>query len=178
MTPVPSRPPAAAGRPEVEILLWPDDADRREEARRTGRPRLLLLDPGTTPPGPDAGEDWAWSPVTERDLASRLQRLAALSSPIGAAQIDDEGVLRFAGRTVRLPSIEAALMRCLTEPPHRLRTRQDLLAAGWTDAARGRRSLDSRVLHLRRRIEPLGLSVASVRGRGFAVVLVDVGGPV
>jgi DNA-binding winged helix-turn-helix (wHTH) protein len=60
-------------------------------------------------------------------------------------------------------------MRCLGEPPIGVRRREDLALAAWGDARRVRRSLDSRILSLRRRIAPLGLSIATVRGEGFVL---------
>lgn len=166
-------PSAGATRPEVELLRWPADADRREELRRAGRPRLLLLLADVPPPtDTDDHEDWAWLPVDERDLFARLRRLAAVSPPPGeldlaALAVDEDGVLRGAARLVPLPPVEAALLGVLLDPPVRIRSRQELSAAAWGRADRRRRSLDSRVLTLRRRIAPVGLAVHVVRGRGF-----------
>lgn len=173
MTRRPASPSATgAGRLETEILRWPEDAERREAARREGRPRLLLLTPGTPPPAPEAGEDWAWSPIDERDLASRLRRLSAPTPPPAAldVHVDADGVLRTAGRLLPLPTTEAALLRCLSERPVGVRHREDLARAAWGGTERAHRSLDSRILSLRRRIAPLGLAIAAVRGQGFVLV--------
>lgn len=169
----PAARPSGGGRgPEVEILRWPEDGERREDARRVGRPRLLLLEPGTAPPPPEALEDWAWSPIDERDLASRLRRLSVSSPipPVPDVTVDADGVLRTAGRIVPLPPIEAALMRSLSESPGSVRRREELARAAWGGEVRVRRSLDSRVLSLRRRIAPVGLGIVTVRGEGFVLV--------
>lgn len=45
--------------------------------------------------------------------------------------------------------------------------RDQLARAGWPDGAPGRNALDVHVLRLRRRIEPLGLVIKTVRSRGY-----------
>jgi hypothetical protein len=63
-------------------------------------------------------------------------------------------------------------LRLLADPPERLCSREDLQRAAWGDIPHRRRSLDSRVFVLRRRLAPHGLAVPVVRGRGFVL---DVG---
>lgn len=163
----------------VEILRWPEDHERRQELRRGARPRLLLLAPDTSPPPPEAGEDWVWTPVDERDLASRLRRLARPATASGRPfpMIDDDGVLRTPGRLLLVPPVEAALLRCLAEQPGRVRSREDLRRAAWGGAPRVERSLDSRVLSLRRRIRSHHLTIVAVRGQGFVLDVVPGDGP-
>lgn len=171
-SPAPRPAPGTPAGP-VEILRWPEDQARRDEARREGRPRLLLLEPGTAPPPPEEAEDWAWSPIDERDLSRRLRRLSGrpATPPPGDVTVDADGVLRTAGRIVPLPAVEAALVRCLCAPPIGPRRREELAEAAWGGAPRARRSLDSRILALRRRIAPTGLVIATVRGEGFVLVV-------
>jgi DNA-binding response OmpR family regulator len=45
--------------------------------------------------------------------------------------------------------------------------RDDLTRAGWPVEAPGRNALDVHILRLRRRIDALGLSVRTVRSRGY-----------
>lgn len=159
----------------AEILRWPADAVRREELRRHGHPRLLLLDPGAVPPVRDDDlEDWTWTPTDERDLFARLNRLTLRARPpVGPAPgwvtLGDDGVLAVGDQRVVLPPAEAAILGVLAEAPGQLRSRAVLETAVWGDRAHGRRALDSRMFTLRARIEPLGLEIHSVRGRGFTL---------
>ena len=45
--------------------------------------------------------------------------------------------------------------------------RDDLTRAGWPGDNPGRNALDVHILRLRRRVEPLGLSIRTVRSRGY-----------
>lgn len=168
--PSPRRAPASAG---AEILRWPADAARREELRLEGRPRVLVLDPDGLPPTTtDEREDWTWTPVDERDLFSRLQRLAALATP-DDVDLDDlvvrDGKACLAGLAVPLPPLEARLLAVLVEPPRRVRSRAEVHEALWGGEPRVRRALDSRIFTLRRRLAPLGVTIVAVRRRGFAL---------
>lgn len=171
LPPETSRHPGVGGL-GAEILRWPEDGERRRELQLQGHPRLLLLAPDAQPPPPEAGEDWAWSPIDERDLATRLRRLARPGDPSDGLtlHVDVDGVLRTSGRILPLPPVEAALLRCLAERPGRARSRAELHGAAWGGAPRATRSLDSRILSTRRRIRPLRLGIVAVRGQGFVLV--------
>jgi hypothetical protein len=167
---------------DAEILQWPADAERRELLRRAGIPRLLVLEAGEVPPAPaDDLEDWIWLPTDERDLFSRLRDLSGRStgSALGAGTVvvREDGTAWIAGQPLTLPPAEAALLRCLADPPERLCTRGELARAAWGEVPHERRSLDSRIFVLRRRLAAHGLAILSVRGRGF-VLTVPTRGPV
>ena len=164
-------PPPGAG---AEILQWPADAARRDELRRTGVPRLLVLDAGEIPPPPmDDLEDWIWLPADERDLFSRLRDLAgrgaATALAPGTVTVGEDGMAWIAGHPLSLPPAEAGLLRCLADPPERLCTREELHEAAWGGVPHERRSLDSRIFVLRRRLAPHGLAIHAIRGRGFVL---------
>lgn len=166
---------AAADHRDVEILAWPDHDTRRRQLASEGAPRLLLLERGTRPPSDlDRLEDWIWLPADERDVFARLRRLAARSTRIdlgsGGLTLTD-GLLQVGRHQLRLPPVEAALLARLGSPPESLHTREELAEAAWGDDTRSRRSLDSRVLSLRRRLTPLGLEIRAVRGRGFVLTV-------
>lgn len=166
------------------IVHWPDPSGILPVLRARRQPRLVLVPHGVAPPPAfDELEDWLWVPADERDLYSRLQRLEArvrsLPVDLHALTLTADDVLTDGNRSLALPPVEAALVGCLLEPPQRVRSRADLRAAAWGDTPHTVRSLDSRILALRRRVAPLGLAVHSVRGQGFVlgVLATDAGGP-
>jgi hypothetical protein len=168
------RTPGVTAVAAVEILRWPADADRREELRRHGHPRLLVLDPGAVPPARvDDREDWVWTPTDERDLFARLNRLGLRARPRdlapGDVVVGEDDVAVVGELRVPLPPAEARILRVLADPPGRLRTRPALEEAVWAGRAHGARALDSRMFTLRARLVPVGLAIASIRGRGFVL---------
>lgn len=164
--------------PDALILHWPADAALRDDLAARGIPRLLVLDAGAVPPpAVDDREDWVWLPTDERDVFSRLRRLSGRSAPSPAAGlvVGDDGVLVVGGGAVVLPPAEAAILRELAATPGRLCPRDRLAEAAWGDVPHERRSLDSRVFVLRRRLAAHGVAIHAVRGRGFVLTLA--GGP-
>ncbi len=134
------------------------------------QPRLLLLEDNAIPPQPeDCLEDWIRVPATEIDVRSRCTALAARAEQhvSAAPTLDDDGVLRFAGIWVPLPPVEARLTEALLQRFGAVVSRENLGRAGWADGAPGRNALDVHVLRLRRRIQPLGLAIRTVRSRGY-----------
>jgi hypothetical protein len=179
-----ARPADAIAAPGAgaEILQWPADAERREALYQAGIPRLLVLEAGQVPPTPgDDLEDWIWLPADERDLFSRLRDLASRGAPTALVpetiSVGEDGMAWIAGTALSLPPAEAAILRRLADPPERLCTREELHRAAWGDVPHERRSLDSRIFVLRRRLVPHGLAVHAVRGRGFVLALPPRGGP-
>ena len=155
---------------EVALVSWPTEADRRDELRAAGDPRLLLVDPGVPPPDvTDCCEDWLRVPCSESELAARLQTLRQRSAVhVGdVPSIDDDGVLRFRGGWTALPPVEARLVAALIDRFGAVVSRQVILKAGWAERPARRNALDVHMLRLRRRIAPLGLQVRTVRSRGY-----------
>jgi len=166
--------PPDATAPSVELLHWPADADRREELRREGRPRLLLLGPDDLPPGQTALEDWIRLPASERDVSARIQRLVQRAEPTdelhpGEVVVDEGGIARWARRSVALSPTEAKIVHRLAQAPGRLVTRDQLVTALWGDRPHQPHSLDSRIHRVRVRLQALGLEVRTIRGRGFVL---------
>ncbi|HEX7133068.1 MAG TPA: winged helix-turn-helix domain-containing protein [Iamia sp.] len=168
--------PPPVPSPGAEILQWPADAERRDALCRAGVPRLLVLEAGQVPPAPvDDLEDWIWLPADERDLFSRLRDLAGRGARTalapGAIAVGEDGMAWIAGHLLPLPPAEAAILRLLADPPERLCTREELHEAAWAGVPHVRRSLDSRIFVLRRRLVPHGLAIHAVRGRGFVLTV-------
>ncbi len=160
------------------MIRWPGEEDRLDRLRATRRPRLLLVEDGAAPPLPaDELEDWIRVPAQEIDMRARLAGLERRLHENGAAQpqIDDDGVLRMGDHWVSLPPVDHRLARVLVERFNAVVSRDALARAGWPDGTPARNALDVHVLRLRRRLEPLGLAIRTVRSRGYALEHADAG---
>lgn len=155
---------------EIELLRWPGDVARRAAAAERGTPRLLLVADGALPPRLDAGEDWIRVPADERDLLARMQRLAAgFDRRRRPPYLEADVVLRYGGRTVVVSAGEGAVLSPLIARFRELVTWDVLRSHLWPDATRTSRALSSRVFRVRARIEPIGLTIYTVRGRGVVL---------
>ena len=157
---------------DVALVRWPEDEGKRRELKSANRPRLLLVD--ALAPAPVSGdplEDWIRLPADDRDLRARLDALT-LRSGSGVdvfPELDDDGLLRLGDQWVALPPIEQRLAMALIERPSAVVSRETLARAGWPGETATRNALDVHMLRLRRRIEPLGLSIRTVRSRGYVL---------
>lgn len=169
------------------MLKWPDEQARRSRISQAGEPRLLLVPEGEEPPAVvDCLEDWIRIPATENEVRARVDALAVRSQvhlpnghgghegdndhderPGPAPALDDFGVLRLNGSWVALPPLEARLTEALLERLGAVTSRELLVRAGWPAGAPGRNALDVHVLRLRRRLQPVGLAIRTVRSRGY-----------
>ena len=155
---------------DVVLVRWPAEAERRARLQQAGTPRLLLVDEhGAPPPPDDCLEDWIRIPADDGDVRHRLEGLAHRAGfhVSDAPDLDADGVLRFAGAWVSLPPVEARLTRALVDRFGAVVGREALAKAGWPDGAPGRNALDVHVLRLRRRLTTVGLSIKTVRSRGY-----------
>lgn len=168
---------------DVTMLRWPEEAGRRRSISQSRMPRLLLVADGEDPPPvDDCLEDWIRVPAAESEVQARIDALAARGQahsangngngheqPAGPTtpEIDDFGVLRLHGAWVALPPLEARLAEALLERMGAVTSRETLVRAGWPAGAPGRNALDVHVLRLRRRLQPVGLAIRTVRSRGY-----------
>lgn len=156
----------------VTVVDWPAGEARRQHLADWGRLRLLRLDADVPAPHvTDPNEDWIRVPCTEEDIAARVRMLRSrrTSGQPRAPRVDEYGVLRSDGLRKPLAPVEARLMRALLAEAGEVVTREELAAAGWPDDAPTRNAVDLRVMRLRRRVEPLGVMIRTVRGRGYVV---------
>lgn len=155
----------------VELVEWPGDEDRLSEVRRTEVPRLILVPAGVAPPlSTDVLEDWVRLPADDEDIQSRLRVLADRAVGLEDAKIpelDENGLLRANGQWVSLPPVEHRLMAVMIERYRAVVSRDSLAKAGWPNGMPGRNVLDVHIVRLRRRLIPLGLSIQTVRSRGY-----------
>ncbi len=155
---------------EVELVRWPEEEARRQVLREEHLPRLLLVSDGSPPDcGDDLLEDWIRVPADERDVCARVNRLRlrAESESVEVPTLDSDGVLHLGGDWVSVPPVEARLLAVLLEQHGVVVSREALNAIGWPDGTPRSSSLYVHVLRLRRRIAPLGLSIITVRSRGY-----------
>ncbi len=162
------------------MLRWPDEEARRSRISRAHQPRLLLVPDGEEPPAvADCLEDWIRIPAAENEVRARVDALAARSiahnpNADGHAPeetwrpvLDEFGVLRVNGSWVALPPVEARLTEALLRRLGAVTSRELLVRAGWPAGTSGRNALDVHVLRLRRRLQPVGLAIRTVRSRGY-----------
>lgn len=156
--------------PEVVLLRWPSEKDRRDLLAGSRTARLLLVEDGAAPPEPDdCVEDWIRVPAPDADVRQRVRALLHRSRrhTTSAPALDDDGVLRFGPAWVSLPPVEARLTTAFLERFGAVVSREALARAGWPEGAPGRNALDVHVLRLRRRLVPVSLVIRTVRSRGY-----------
>lgn len=83
--------------------------------------------------------------------------------------LEEHGLLRVGDRWAALSPLEEVLVRPLLASFGTVVSREELYATAWPEGDRGPRALDARMVRLRRRIAPLGLTLRSVRRRGFVL---------
>ena len=156
----------------VTVVDWPSGEAHRQHLADWGRLRLLRLEPGVPAPHvTDPNEDWIRVPCSDEDIAARSRMLRARRAgrQPRSPRVDEYGVLRADGLRRPLAPVEARLMRALLEEAGEVVTRGELAAAGWPGETPTRNAVDLRVMRLRRRVEPLGVMIRTVRGRGYVV---------
>jgi hypothetical protein len=164
---------------EVALVQWPAEQDRREELRRAGQPRLLLVERGAPPIPSDELEDWIRLPADDLDLRVRVEALRRRTDgDSGSTLLDDDGVLRVGDRWVSLPPVEARLTAALLDRFGAVVSRDALARSGWPGGSPRRNALDVHVLRLRRRLAPLRLAIRTVRSRGYLLERCDGSGGV
>ena|ERR1700681_2314345 len=158
----------AAATKDVVILHWPEQSDRIDDLERLGIPRLLLVEPGTTPPlSTSCIEDWLRLPVDEESLRARLTALAAHARrhPM-VPSLDEHGQLSHRGASVFLSLTDQRIAEVLIESFGHV-VSEELLLQRARPERRSDQTLRVNVSRLRRRIAPLGLAITCVRGHGY-----------
>ncbi len=155
---------------EPVALRWPIEEERRRKLADAGVPRLLVIDPSALPPAVESPlEDWIRAPASEVDRAARIEvlRRRAWGRNPDDPTVDENGIVRTESAWASVPPVEGRLVAALIERFGAVVSRDALCAAGWPDGGAERNVLDVRILRLRRRIEPIGLVVHTVRSRGY-----------
>jgi DNA-binding response OmpR family regulator len=155
---------------DVALVAWPAEAEWLERLRRTGQPRLLLIPSDADPPvsGEDL-EDWVRTPADPLEVHARVTTLKVRAARVARPQLDDSGRLYVGSHWVDLSPIEYRLVGPLLEYFGALVSRDELLNAAWPDAHPSPNQLDVHILRLRRRLEPTGLRLRTLRTRGYSL---------
>lgn len=160
---------------QVEIVRWPSEEARLADLRSSGRPRLVLVRDGVTPPlTPDVLEDWIRLPASDEDVHARVRVLEDRMRGVvedRVPEIDESGLLHLDGAWVSLSPVELRLVTALIDRYRAVVSRESLARAGWPDGIPGRNVLDVHIVRLRRRLAPLGLVIRTVRSRGYLLEL-------
>lgn len=160
-------PSPAQQHSQVALIRWPDDEARLAEARGHGSPRLILVAPDAEPPAvADPLEDWVRLPAPDTDVRARVRTLAERAAETQLPHVA-EGVLTYGESWVPVSPVEERLAAELCERFGVVVSRPSLVRAAWPHDPPSRNALDVHVLRLRRRIEPLGLEIKTVRSRGY-----------
>ena len=170
-------PPAGRTTPTrfggVDIVLWPLEAERREEVARRGEPCVLVLAPDEPVPRTTLIEDWVREPVDTAELSARCAALHRRAD-CGTPPTLDDGLLLYRGAWAAVPAAQVAMVELLLDRLGRVVTKDELASAA--AAAGGSTHGDAvkaAMNRLSRRIAPLGLELRSVRGRGYLLQLPD-----
>ncbi len=154
----------------VELVHWPEELERNDALARAGQLRLLLVAPFTAPPTEwDPLMDWIRLPADDIDIWRRLAGLQHRVRLLPPPTLDEYGLLRRGAAWVSLAPIEARILAVLLEKPDCVFSRERLERSAWPDRVTNAHALTAYIKRLRRRIEPLGLAIRTVRQRGYFV---------
>jgi uroporphyrinogen-III synthase len=103
------------------------------------------------------------------DLATRIEELQVDGRPVA---VRGTAVVTPAGR-VELATREVQLLRALAERPGAVVSKGELLARVWGPGPGDPHLVEVTVARLRRRLEPVGVAVATVPRRGYRLALLD-----
>lgn len=151
-------------------MQWPSDEELRQELAEQGHPRLLLVEPDAEPPlCTDILEDWVRLPVSRADRNARVRTLESRNgearSPVPA--VDRFGTLEFGGEKTQLSAVQTRLIEKLVERFGAVVSREEIADHVWPDGEPSANNLDVAIGRLRRRVEPIGLRIKTVRSRGY-----------
>ena len=136
---------------------------------RLGRARLLVVAEGAPPPETTSClEDWVRLPASDDDVAARVAALAHHAQrhpelPI----VNPWGQVTYHGVTVILSPREAVVATVLVEHFAEAVRDHDIIERAWPDGDGTPTALRVHAHRLRKRVEPIGLALKSIRGYGY-----------
>lgn len=156
---------------DVRLLRWPVQRELREEYKKLGVPRILVIEAGFEAPiCEDIYEDWVRAPVAAHDLQARVDALMRRYHRNRSPHLDENGVLWFASQSVTLSPKQAELLMLLVDRFGEVVPREALrFQLGRDEGSMTRNALDLHMMRIRPRIQTLGLTVRTVWGRGYVL---------
>ncbi len=155
---------------DVVILSWPEQIDERDRLDQIGIPHLWLVEPGVEPPVANSClEDWLRLPAEDVDVRCRLSSLTrrAAHHP-SRPSLDEHGQLFHNGAIALLTPVDQELATPLIAQFGEPVSEPELMRAASHDRGNGQ-TLRLHMSRLRRRLEPVGLTVTCIRGYGYAM---------
>ena len=108
-------------------------------------------------------------PTDQQELLLLAERLELHEPPAAPPRLDRYGLLRFRGHVVPLSPREERVAQLLLEHDGFAVPVSWLTARAWADCSVPVSAVRTCVTRLRRRLEPVGLTVRCVRGRGYLI---------
>jgi hypothetical protein len=153
----------------VKLIRWPIEAETRDNCRKAGIPRLLVVEAGNDAPVcVDPTVDWIRAPAPRGDVEARIQALAQRVYGRKVPTVDSTGILYFGTESVAISDTQMGIMEQLAahygEVVYRSELERQVVKA---TGKISRNALDLQIMRLRRRIAMVGLSLRTVWGRGY-----------
>ncbi|MFD5556883.1 winged helix-turn-helix domain-containing protein [Streptomyces sp. NPDC127068] len=129
-----------------------------------------MVEGGAEPPlCSDPHEDWVRAPISRIDLDARVAALRHRATSRRTPVLDASGTLYYDTRSVSISTTQTELMALFVERfeavVHRDELRRRL--AGAAECSPTRNSLDLHIMRLRRRLDPVHLSIRTAWGKGY-----------
>ena len=159
------------GHRDVVVLRWPDDKVEVDRLAAVRAPRLLLVASDADPPDSgDCEEDWIRLPSDDRDVAARLRALTRRAARHQQLpRVDEFGRIHHRGRWVVTSPLEHQIVAALVDRFGAVVPAQDLLGVDRDGRMLSPGALRVHLARLRKRLEPLGLYIRSVRQAGYVL---------
>ncbi|MBX7464522.1 winged helix-turn-helix domain-containing protein [Streptomyces xanthochromogenes] len=134
-------------------------------------PRILVVEArAEAPVCEDVCEDWVRAPIAAHDLQARVNALSRRYRMNRLPCLDESGVLHFSSRSVTVSPTQTELLELLVPNFREVVPREALrYRLGQVNGSRTRNALDLHMMRTRERIQPLGLSIRTVWGRGYVL---------
>jgi len=151
----------------VVVVQWPEEMRLLEHSVALGVPRLLVVADGTEPPEvTDTLEDWIRLSADERDRQARMATLRRRAGQGTMPVFDGRCRLGFGEAWAALSPIEYRLAAELVGKFRQIVSNQELTVSAWGDSPPRPNALRVHLTRLRRRIEPIGLEILTIRCQG------------